>query len=292
VSESYDLIRALPIWRGRVDIAPLTGGMTNHNYLVTDGADRAVVRLGGDIPLHGIMRFNEHAASRAAADAGISPAIRHTAPGVLVLDFIEGYSFTDADVRAERDRCVALVRSAHDAVARHLRGPALAFNVFHVLRDYAHTLGDPRCAHATLLPRLSTAGERLAEAVGPIDLVFAHNDLLASNFIDDGAQLWLIDWDYAGFNTPLFDLAGLSSNNLFAADDDAAMLAAYFGRAPDAALRLRLRAMICASLLRETLWSMVSELHSTVDFDYAAYTRVNLEKFEHAYADFLETTSK
>jgi thiamine kinase-like enzyme len=286
------LIRALPIWRGRIDIAPLAGGMTNHNYLVGDGVDRAVVRLGGDIPLHGVMRFNEHAASRAAADAGVSPAVRYTAPGVLVLDFIEGRCFTDADVRGDRDRCVALVRRAHDVLARHLRGPALAFNVFHVLRDYAHTLADPRCPHDLLVPRLSAAGEHLAEAVGPIDLVFAHNDLLASNFIDDGTRLWLIDWDYAGFNTPLFDLAGLSSNNRFTRDDDAAMLAAYYGRDPDAALGRRLRAMVCASLLRETLWSMVSELHATVDFDYAAYTRVNLEKFERAYADFQGETAQ
>ena len=40
------------------------------------------------------------------------------------------------------------------------------------------------------------------------------------------------------------------------------------------------------SLLRETLWSMVSELHSTIDFDYAAYTADNLARFLRAYAFF------
>ena len=34
--------------------------------------------------------------------------------------------------------------------------------------------------------------------------------------------------------------------------------------------------MKCASLLRETMWSMVSEIHSTLDFDYVAYTAENL----------------
>ena len=38
--------------------------------------------------------------------------------------------------------------------------------------------------------------------------------------------------------------------------------------------------MTAASLLRETMWSMVSEIHSTVDFDYAAYTAENLARFE------------
>ena len=45
-------------------------------------------------------------------------------------------------------------------------------------------------------------------------------------------------------------------------------------------------AMKCASLLRETMWSMVSEIHSALDFDYTAYTRENLTRFEAAYDSF------
>ena len=45
--------------------------------------------------------------------------------------------------------------------------------------------------------------------------MFSHNDLLPANFIQDQEQIWLIDWEYAGFNTPLFDLGGLASNNDF-----------------------------------------------------------------------------
>ena len=42
-------------------------------------------------------------------------------------------------------------------------------------------------------------------------------------------------------------------------------------------------AMKCASLLREAMWSLVSELHLEIDFDYAAYTEENLERFEQAW---------
>jgi hypothetical protein len=31
---------------------------------------------------------------------------------------------------------------------------------------------------------------------------------------------------------------------------------------------------------------MVSEIHSTLDFDYPAYTEENLARFERAYGDF------
>jgi ABC-type transporter Mla maintaining outer membrane lipid asymmetry ATPase subunit MlaF len=44
--------------------------------------------------------------------------------------------------------------------------------------------------------------------------------------------------------------------------------------------------MKCVSLLRETLWSIVSEIHSTLDFDYVSYTGKNLSRFENAYEAF------
>jgi hypothetical protein len=44
--------------------------------------------------------------------------------------------------------------------------------------------------------------------------------------------------------------------------------------------------MKCASLLRETMWSMVSELYSRVDMDFADYTQKNLARFEAVYAEF------
>ena len=48
-------------------------------------------------------------------------------------------------------------------------------------------------------------------------------------------------------------------------------------------LLLRYNAMKTASLLRETMWSMVSELTSKIDFDYGEYTQENLNKFDQAY---------
>ncbi|HZX88177.1 MAG TPA: choline kinase family protein [Reyranella sp.] len=279
---AIDRIRALGFWRGSVDPQPLGGGITNTNFTVEDGDRKYVVRLGDDIPLHNVMRFNELAANKAAAAAGISPALRHFEPGLIVIDHIDGRTYTEADVRAQLPRVVDLVRRAHTQVTHQLRGPALAFWTFHVLRSYIHALGDAGHRLAGDLPRYQSLAERIEALVGPTELVFGHNDLLPGNFIDDGAKLWLIDWDYGGFNAPLFDLGGLASNNGFDAAQREEMLALYYGRAPDDALRLKLQAMQVASLLREALWSMVSELHSTIDFDYHAYTSENLARLEEA----------
>jgi thiamine kinase-like enzyme len=135
-----------------------------------------------------------------------------------------------------------------------------------------------------LLPRLIVAAEAMERAVGPVDLVFGHNDLLAANLIDDGTRLWLVDFEYAGFGSPLFDLANLATNNQLPEDRERRLLEAYFDAAPGDGTWRAYAAMKCASLLRETLWSMVSEIHSTLDFDYAAYTAENLARFERTYA--------
>lgn len=288
MQEAAKRAAALDIWQGPVEPQPLGGGITNANFLVESAGERFVVRVGEDIPVHQVMRFNELAASLAAQAAGLSPAVRHHEPGILVLDYVEGTTLTEEAVRDPEmlPRIVPLVRRCHREVPKHLRGPVLVFWVFHVLRDYAATLRDGRSRHVGALPGLLEKAERLEAAVGPIDLVFGHNDLLCGNFIDAGERVWLIDWDYAGFNSPLFDLGGLASNNGLGEDQERWLLEAYFEKPPDDALWYRYRAMKCASLLRETMWSMVSEIHSDLDFDYRAYTAENLARFTAAHDDF------
>ncbi len=276
-------------WSGAVEPEPISGGITNVNFVVADGGQRYFVRIGEDIPIHGVLRFNEVGAARAAELAGVSPALIYTEPGAMVIRFIEGQTLGPADLRApERlESVVALIRLVHHEMPKHLRGPVLMFWVFHVVRSYTATLREGRSPRVAMLEDLLGRAELLERAVGPIEVVFGHNDLLAANFIDDGERLWLVDWDYAGFNSPLFDLANLASNNDYPPELEARLLAAYFGRPADGALLKRLSAMKCASLLRETMWSMVQEIHSTLDFDYVAYTDDYLARFMRTYDIFL-----
>jgi len=278
-------IHALDLWKSKIDIQAISGGITNRNFIVRDKSQTCFVRIGDDIPEHGIMRFNEHAASRAAYFAGISPEVLHTGPGIMVLHYIEGRTLCAEDIRRPEilTQVVELVQRCHRDIPADFRGPALAFWVFQVLRDYAHTLNHARSAWCDALPRLMPIAIELEQQVGDISLVFGHNDLLPANFIDDGKRLWLIDWDYAGFNSPLFDLGGLASNCELPANLEHDLLYQYFDAPPDTRQLKKYSAMKCASLLRESLWSMVSEIHAQIEFDYPAYTRHNLALFEQAW---------
>ena len=98
--------------------------------------------------------------------------------------------------------------------------------------------------------------------------------------------MWLVDWDYAGYNSPLFDLANLASNNEYNEGLERELLEMYFENEVSDDLWKRYFAMKCASLLRESMWSMVSEIYSKLDFDYVQYTAENLERFENTFAEF------
>ena len=278
--------RALACWRGRVEPKPLGGGISNHNFFVEDAGSRFFVRIGEDFLVHNVLRRFELAASRAAHAAGISPEVVHAEPGAMVFRYVEGRTLAPEDLQSETmlARVVPLVRTAHEVIPKHFRGPTPIFWVFQVLRDYAARLAADGHRLAGELPGYMMAAERLERIVGAVEIVFGHNDLLAANLIDDGSRLWLVDWEYGGFNSPLFDLGGLASNNELPPALEERLLELYFEEPVTDDLRRRYHAMKCASLLREAMWSMVSEIHLTIDFDYETYTAENVERFERAYA--------
>ena len=286
-------IAELPCWKHPVGIEPLSGGMTNLNFKITDGDQCFVVRLGEDDPIHLISRRNEIASCKAAFAVGISPELVYHEPGILVVRFVEGRVFAEADVRDDDNlqRIVALLNRFHHEVPPRFDQVAVMFWVFQVLRHYHNMLAQGQSAHADRLPELAQVGRELEAAVGPVEIVFGHNDLLAANFIDDGEQIWLIDFDYAGFNSPLFDLSNLASNSELSPEQEQTMLESYFEVSPNRATMKSYHAMKCASLLRETLWSMVSEIYSRIDMDFADYTLKNLARFESAYAEYSKTYS-
>ena len=276
-------IRSIPIWNENIKIQTIDGGLTNQNFLIEENNKKYVVRLGNDIPEHLVSRSNELIVSKAASNAGISPKVIYHSEGILVLDYIECKTLSAEGVRKNIKSIIPLIKKIHHEIPKNLYGQSIIFWVFHVIRNYVKFLYDNKSSHSKILSDLISQSELLEKKSSPYEIVFGHNDLLPANFLDDGSRLWVIDWEYAGYNTPLFDLGGLSSNNDFSFEEETYLLENYFQNKINDKLLLQYNSLKCASLLRETMWSMVSELTSKIDFDYANYTQENLLKFNQAY---------
>ncbi len=299
-------IAALPCWFGTPRAAPLAGGLSNEIFRVDDDAGAHVVRFGADYPFHHVSRATEAMAARAAHAAGFAPAVEHTGPGVMVTAFAEGRTLVAADLAADPARFAMLLRRFHTDMPAQVSGTATLFWIFHILRDYDRTLTTGNSPWAEELPRLLNLSAALEAQQIPLPLIFGHQDLLPANLLEgpDGAggtRLWLIDYEYAAWSTPLFDLASLAAHGAMTPEQSEILLSTYFGeasgvppesahdaslksttnaplkravddsltdavnaplrRAFDAPLRRAFDAMTCAALLREAMWGMVSELH-------------------------------
>ena len=69
------LISSINFWKNEIEISRIKGGITNKNFLVTDGSKKYFVRIGDDIPEHLVFRSNEVQASKAASKIGVCPEL-------------------------------------------------------------------------------------------------------------------------------------------------------------------------------------------------------------------------
>ena len=283
-----DAILSLPCWRGTPTGRRLDGGLSNEIWKVEDDAGPHVVRLGRDYPFHHVDRAREAMTARAAHSAGFGPEVEHVAPGVMVTGFLDARTWGEEDLRADPARVARLLAEFHRKMAFEVSGAAFLFWPFHVIRDYARRLSGTR--HAGRVPDCLRLSARMEAVQVPLPLIFGHHDLLPANVLDDGRKLWLIDFEYAGFGTALFDLAGVATNSGMGPEAAEMLLSTYFGHEPDPELRRAFDAMQVVSLLRESMWALVSDLHlDAPGVDYAAYAAENQRRLDAALDRYVQT---
>jgi thiamine kinase-like enzyme len=268
------------VWPGRdAAIEVLGGGITNRNFKVTLDDGAYVLRVGGkDTELLGIDRRAEYEASLAAAAVGVGPeVVAFIEPeGYLVTRFLEGTVVEQEAIRSPEPlrRVVQSLRAVHS-------GPPIParFDSFRVVETYAITA----VGHGVNIPAGYDGARETASLVerarGPAAERPCHNDLLTSNFVDDGTRIRIVDWEYAGMGDVFFDLANFSVNNGLSGDQIAELLRAYFGEVrPEHERTLAL--MRFMSDFREAMWGVVQQALSDLDFDFRAYADDHFQRLE------------
>ena len=275
-------LQRVPELAGReLTLAALSGGITNRNFLITiaGGKDRYVIRLAGnDTHLLGISREVEHAATVAAACVGVGPeVVAFVRPeGYRVTRFIEGHPIPEIEMRTP-DR----LRAVGDTLRRIHDGPAIPglFVPFRIVEAY-RALALSR--DVTIPPEYDLAQAiarriELACLTAPVELRPCHNDLLNANFIDDGARIRIVDWEYAGMGDPFFDLGNFSLNHELEPEADVLLLEAYAGDVRPAALA-RITLMRVLSDFREAMWGVLQQGISTLDVDFVTYASEHFDR--------------
>ena len=259
-------------------ISELPGGLTNRNYKVTTPDGAYVARLwsgGGDFLA--INRDYEHHNSVAAAQAGVGARVVAYRPedNLLVLEFIEGRTFSDADVQnpANIPRIAQACRRLHS-------GPRFLgdFDMFVIQGRYAAVTAElgfrVPAGYDALMPQVESARRALAVRAGPT--VPCNNDLLAANFIDDGVRLWLIDYEYSGNTDPCFELGNIWGESGLSGEALAGLVTGYYSRP----LRNKIaRAQLLGIIGKYgwALWGAIQAATSPIEFDFWSWAMARYE---------------
>jgi thiamine kinase-like enzyme len=281
-----DLLGRIDVFRSRSCLVePLPGGLTNRNFKVTTPDGSYVLRHWNPSAADelAVDRQAEYENSVRAAATGVAAPVVDFLPddGVLVIGFLEGETLSDEHLQ----RSGMLPRVAAACRRLHAGEPFVnRFDMFEVQADYlgrvrrrGFRLPEGYLDHARIVGRI-----RDALSVRPVALRPCNNDLLAANFIDDGQNVSIIDYEYSGNNDPYFELGNIWSECHLTLDQLEELVASYDG-APSGNHLARARLWGLLSQYGWTLWASIQDATSSIDFDFWSW---GMEKYERAQATF------
>jgi aminoglycoside phosphotransferase len=229
-------IRAVPGWRGHhIGITPVSIGPYERHFLIEVDDELSMLRLA--VP--GVARphvdnTDEVEIVRSAASAGVTPEVIASLPqlGCLVTRFAAGRRLVPAD--AERDEVlvslVGSVRALHACPA-----PAAERSPFREADDLRRTALAQGVAmpgsEAPATEAVACIERALTTGLGAMSV--CHGDLTSSSLFLDGAQVWIVDFRWAGAGDPFEDLGSVAAHLELREERCDSLLALYGGSVDD-----------------------------------------------------------
>ena len=278
---------------GRAEDAKLErmGGLTNRTYRVTypDGM-QYVVRIPGEGTEELIVRNDEKISTELACRVGIDAELLYFGSnGAKVTEYIPGAVTMSAELFADEKR---MAQAAEIFRRLHNSGEdtGVPFEVFDMAAGYERIIHENP---VSMYPdyeetkAVVMAIKKEIDAVCGIHKVPCHNDPLCENWVvSDSGRMYLIDWEYAGMNDPLWDVADLSIEAGFDAESDAKFLCAYLERKAEPA---DYRHFLAEKLYVDYLWTLWAKTRVPYDGqpmeDWASERYARLKKNIQAFKE-------
>lgn len=213
------------------------GGLTNHTYKVTlTNGEEYVVRIPGEGTEEVIVRKDEMTSTKLACDLGVDAEMLYFGEdGSKVTRYIKNAVTMSADSLKDSER-ISQVAEIFKKMHNCGVDTKVPFEVFEMAASYEKVIYDNN------VPMFDDYAEIKAEVMkikAEVDSLFdikkvpCHNDALCENWVVGDGRMYLIDWEYAGMNDGMWDIADVSIEAGFDAEYDHMLLKAYLDREPN-----------------------------------------------------------
>jgi len=235
VEQIIELINQIPFFKekkAKVEkIEDLPGGLTNHNFKVTIDGKMYALRIAGEGTLEYLDRKAEKHNATLMSDMGINAKIIYydENTGNQVCEYIDGKTLHIDDFhQAENLKMAARIFSKYHNCGQEFLGE---FDPIKITMSYNDLLMEKKVELYEGYDKVWKKVEEIKEALehNPQKLTPTHNDPLPENYLLDERGMWLIDWEYAGMNDPMFDLGDFSVEMNLDKEEEIFFLEEYFG---------------------------------------------------------------
>ena len=255
------------------------GGLTNRTYKVTlDNQKIYTIRLPGEGTEELINRADERISTMLACDLDIDAELLYFGKnGEKVSMYIDGAQTLSSDTIQQTknlEKVALLLRRLHTCK----ENTGVPFDVFDMAASYENIISSNDIAlfddYDAVKAVVLTIRQELE--IHSSALVPCHNDPLCENWVlDRDGRLYLIDWEYAGMNDGMWDLADVSIEASLTAQQDGILLTAYFGRKTTDQEYKRFHAN---KLYLDYLWTLWGK--ARVPFDGETMEKYAAERYE------------
>ena len=242
------------------------GGLTNHTYKVTlNNGEQYVVRIPGLGTEEMIVRSDEMTSTKLACDLDIDAKMLYFGEkGDKVTEYIKDAQTMNSETlkNPERIRQVAEIFKKLHTCGVDTKVP---FEVFDMAANYEKIICDN---NVEMYDDYSEIKKIVMQIKAEIDnavnakKVPCHNDALCENWVIGNGRMYLIDWEYAGMNDGMWDLADVSIEAGFNEELDNLLLAEYLGKQPDVANK---KHFLASKIYVDYLWTLWAK--TRVPFD-------------------------
>ncbi len=213
------------------------GGLTNHTYKITMTDNKEyVVRIPGEGTEEMIVRSDEKISTKLACRLGIDAETLYFGDdGSKVTKYIPN-AITMSSELLHQEKHIQQVAEIFKKLHSCGIDTGVPFEVFEMAAGYEKIIFYNK---VTMFDDYSEKKKEVMQIKNEIDSatvikkVPCHNDPLCENWVKGNGKMYLIDWEYAGMNDGMWDVADISIEASFDNECDEKLLTAYLGHMPE-----------------------------------------------------------